>query len=282
MSKVCLDDRATISVSGKDANALLQSLITTDLGALPADEVRPGALLTPQGKILFDFLISRDDEALRLETSRDQAEPLLKRLMMYKLRSAVEFSLLNPAPVTVVFDEERAAESYRDHRFEKAGFSVFRLYRRTAGDEAVVADLDSLRIAAGVAVAGRDYALQDAFPHDVLMDLNGGLSFRKGCYVGQEVISRMQHRGTARRRVVIVRGDAPLPPTGTSLSVDGRSIGSLGTVRDEAGLAIVRIDKVGEALTKGDDIRAGDVRVTLTLPGWTGLAFPTETGEASA
>lgn len=282
MSKVCLNDRATISVSGKDAIALLQSLITTDLGALAADEVRPGALLTPQGKILFDFLVSRDGEALRLETFRDQAEPLLKRLTMYKLRSAVEFSVLDPAPVTVVFDEERAAESYRDHRFGTAGFSVFRLYRQTAGAEAMIADLDSLRIAAGVAVAGRDYALQDAFPHDVLMDLNGGLSFRKGCYVGQEVISRMQHRGTARRRVVIVKGEAGLPPTGTSISVDGRSIGSLGTVRDEAGLAIVRIDKAGEAMAKGDEIRAGDVRVTLTLPVWTGLSFPTETGEASA
>ncbi len=281
MSKVCLDDRATISVSGKDADALLQSLITTDVSALSADEVRAGALLTPQGKILFDFLISRDGEALRLETSRDQAEPLLKRLAMYKLRSAVEFSLLDPTPVTVVFDEERPAESYRDHRFEEAGFSVFRLYCRTTGAEGTVADLDRLRIAAGVAVAGRDYALQDAFPHDVSMDLNGGLSFRKGCYVGQEVISRMQHRGTARRRVVIVAGESPLPPTGTSLSVGGRSIGTLGTVQDKAGLAIVRIDKAGEAMAKGDEIRAGDVQVTLRLPGWTGLAFPTETDEAS-
>ena len=155
--------------------------------------------------------------------------------------------LIDPQDVlTVVFEEERPVESYRDHRFERAGMSVFRLYRETTGAEATVADLDGLRIAAGIAVAGRDYALQDAFPHDVLMDLNGGLSFRKGCYVGQEVISRMQHRGTARRRVVIVAGEMPLPPTGTGISVNGRSIGALGTVRDRAGLAIVRIDKAPE------------------------------------
>ncbi|NRP71138.1 tRNA-modifying protein YgfZ [Ensifer psoraleae] len=282
MPKVCLNDRAIISVSGKDAEDLLQSLITTDIGALGSDEARPGALLTPQGKILFDFLISRDGEALRLETTSDQAEPLLKRLTMYKLRSAVELSLQSPAPVTVVFEEEQPAGSYRDYRFEKAGKSVFRLYHDMENPEADVTELERLRIASGVAVSGPDFALQDVFPHDVLLDLNGGLSFRKGCYVGQEVVSRMQHRATARRRVVIVASEAPLPPTGASITVNGRSIGSLGTVRHKAGLAIVRIDKAGEAITKGDTILAGDVPVTLTLPGWTGLSFPTEADEASA
>lgn len=287
MPKVRLEDRAVINVSGKDAEALLQGLVTVDIGALASDEARPGALLTPQGKILFDFLISRDGEALRLETAADQAEPLLKRLTMYKLRSAVELACVSPAPVTVVYGEARPDGGYRDHRFEKAGFAVFRLYGETEATDAtrVVAtgaDLDRLRISAGIAVAGRDYALQDAFPHDVLMDLNGGLSFRKGCYVGQEVISRMQHRGTARRRVAIVAGEMSLPPTGTVISVDGRTIGTLGTVLDRAGLAIVRIDKAGEAIAKGGAILAGDVPVTLTLPGWTGLAFPTEADEASA
>jgi folate-binding Fe-S cluster repair protein YgfZ len=114
------------------------------------------------------------------------------------------------------------------------------------------------------------------------MDMNGGLSFRKGCYVGQEVVSRMQHRGTARRRLVIVAGEATLPPSGTNISVNGRPIGSLGTVLDRDGLAIVRIDKAGEAIAKGEAILAGDVRLTLTLPAWTGLVFPNETGEASA
>ncbi|MCA1438952.1 folate-binding protein YgfZ [Ensifer sp. IC4062] len=282
MSKVCLDDRAIVSVSGRDAEDLLQNLITTDLGGLGVDEAGPGALLTPQGKILFDFLISRDGDALRLETPGDQAESLLKRLTMYKLRSAVELAMRSPAPVTVIFGEEPPAGSYRDLRFEKAGLSVFRLYREIEGADATVVELEQLRIASGVAVSGSDFALQDAFPHDVLMDLNGGLSFRKGCYVGQEVVSRMQHRATARRRVVIVSGEAPLPPTGASISVNGRSIGALGTVRNKAALAIVRIDKAGEAIAKGDTILAGDVPVTLTLPGWTGLSFPTEADEASA
>lgn len=281
MPRVRLDDRAIVSVSGKDAEDLLQGLITTDLDALAPDEARPGALLTPQGKILFDFMISRDGDGFRLETAADQAEALLKRLTMYKLRSAVTLALDTSTPTIIAFDEPQAA-GYRDHRFEKAGAAVFRTYGETETDTASAADLERLRIVSGIAVSGPDYALQDAFPHDVLMDKNDALSFRKGCYVGQEVVSRMQHRGAPRRRVVIVAGASALPPSGTAITADGKSIGTLGTVRDASALAIVRIDKAGEAMANGVDLLAGDVPVRLTLPEWTGLAFPTSADEASA
>ncbi|NVD38299.1 folate-binding protein YgfZ [Ensifer sp. HO-A22] len=281
MPRVRLDDRAIVSVSGKDAEDLLQSLITTDLDALTPDEARPGALLTPQGKILFDFMISREGDGFRLETAAEQAEALLKRLTMYKLRSAVTLALDTATPTIVVFDEPQA-DGYRDHRFEKAGAAVFRSYGEADTDAASATDLDQLRIVSGIAVSGPDYALQDAFPHDVLMDKNGALSFRKGCYVGQEVVSRMQHRGTPRRRVVIVAGVSTLPPSGTAITADGKSIGALGTVRGASALAIVRIDKAGEAMANGVELLAGDVPVTLTLPEWTGLAFPTSADEASA
>lgn len=281
MPRVRLDDRAIVSVSGKDAEDLLQGLITTDLDALTADEARPGALLTPQGKILFDFMISRDGDGFRLETAADQAEALLKRLTMYKLRSAVTLALDTETPTVITFDEPQAS-GYRDHRFEKAGASVFRSYGEAATDAASASDLDQLRITSGIAVSGPDFALQDAFPHDVLMDKNGALSFRKGCYVGQEVVSRMQHRGTPRRRVVIVAGASALPGSGTAITAEGKSIGTLGTVRGASALAIVRIDKAGEAMANGVPLLAGDVPVTLTLPDWTGLAFPTTADEASA
>lgn len=281
MPRVRLDDRAIVSVSGKDAEDLLQGLITTDLDALTADEARPGALLTPQGKILFDFMISRHGDGFRLETAAEQAEALLKRLTMYKLRSAVTLSLDTETPTVVAFDEPKAS-GYRDHRFEKAGAVVFRTYGEADTDTASAADFDQLRIASGIAVSGPDFALQDAFPHDVLMDRNGALSFRKGCYVGQEVVSRMQHRGTPRRRVVIVSGASALPESGTAITAEGKSIGTLGTVRGASALAIVRIDKAGEAMANGVDLLAGDVPVTVTLPEWTGLSFPTSTDEASA
>ena len=114
------------------------------------------------------------------------------------------------------------------------------------------------------------------------MDKNGALSFRKGCYVGQEVVSRMQHRGTPRRRVVIVAGASTLPESGTAITAEGKSIGTLGTVYGTSALAIVRIDKAGEAMANGVDLLAGEVPVTLTLPEWSGLSFPTSADEASA
>ncbi|MEI3853263.1 MULTISPECIES: CAF17-like 4Fe-4S cluster assembly/insertion protein YgfZ [Ensifer] len=281
MPKVRLDDRAIVAVSGKDAEDLLQGLITTDLDALAPDESRPGALLAPQGKILFDFMISRDGDGLRLETARDQAEALLKRLTMYKLRSAVDLSI-DASAVTVIFDEAAPEGAYRDHRFEIAGVALFRAYGDAADDTAGLEELERLRIAAGVASASTDYAAQDAFPHDVLLDKNGGLSFKKGCYVGQEVVSRMQHRGMPRRRVVIVSAQAALPPTGTTITANDKSIGTLGTVQGKSALAIVRIDKAGEAMANDVQLLAGDVPVTMVLPEWTGLTFPTSADEASA
>ncbi len=279
MQPIALPDRAIVTVSGQDAQDFLQALITTDLDLLEDGEARPGALLTPQGKILFDFMVMRDGGTIRLETGADQAEALLKRLTMYKLRAPISLSLTVPAAVTIHFDETPG--TYRDARFTKAGQTVYRAYgaeTETTG----TAEYERLRIANGIAVSGADYTLQDAFPHDVLMDRNGALSFKKGCYVGQEVVSRMQHRGTARRRVVIVTSGTALPATGTALTVKGRSIGSLGSVIGSSGLAIVRIDKAGEAMASGEPILAGDVAVTLVLPAWTGLEFPAEADEASA
>ncbi|OJF92887.1 YgfZ/GcvT domain-containing protein [Pararhizobium antarcticum] len=279
-----LSGRAVITVSGPDAESFLQNLITTDLGHLAPGEVLPGALLTPQGKILFDFLVSRDGEAgIRLETSVDQGEGLLKRLTMYKLRAPVTLVLASPAMVAVTLSETDGENGLRDMRFAKAGETAFRRYEAVdGGGGAAIDGYERLRIESGIAVSGADYALQDAFPHDVLLDLNGGLSFRKGCYVGQEVVSRMQHRGTARRRVVIVRAPTALPETGTAITVNGRPIGTLGTVLGQSGLAIVRIDKAGEAIETAVPILAGDVSVTLTLPAWSGLTFPTASEEASA
>jgi folate-binding protein YgfZ len=141
---------------------------------------------------------------------------------------------------------------------------------------------DALRIASGVAVSGQDYALQDAFPHDVLMDFNGGLSFKKGCYVGQEVVSRMQHRGTARRRVVTVKAETALPPSGTEITAGGKPVGTLGSVVGKGGLAIVRIDRAGEAIATATPLLAGETAVILELPAWTRLTFPSTADEASA
>ncbi len=277
MPSAFLPDRAFVHVGGADAEHFLQNLITTDLGSLVAGEARPGALLTPQGKILFDFLIWRDGDGFVLETTAEQREALTRRLTMYKLRAAVDLKEGQELGATVTWGSEDET-GILDHRFALAGAPVRRIAGKVGepGDASAYA---ALRILNGIVESGADYALQDAFPHDVLFDKTGGASFRKGCYVGQEVVSRMQHRATARRRVVIVSAEQSLPEPGTEITVDGKTIGTLGTVAGTRGLAILRIDKAGEAMTKGTAVLAGDVPLTLTLPAWSGLAFPSDAAE---
>ena len=280
MPSVTLSGRAFLRLSGKDAETFLQALITTNLPDLPEGEIRPGALLTPQGKILFDFLVRRDGaDAFLIETTEDQRDALLKRLTMYKLRAAVDLSVVEGSEVTVAWNGTDPGAA-RDGRFARAGVEVSRHPGAAGRDDPALYDI--LRISAGIPEADRDYALSDAFPHDIMLDLTGGLSFRKGCYVGQEVVSRMQHRGTARRRPVIVKGEAALPPTGTELLAGGKPIGTLGSISGALGLAIVRVDRAADAIHSGAPITADGTPVTVELPQWTGLAFPEETSEVPA
>ncbi|WP_245466281.1 folate-binding protein YgfZ, partial [Mesorhizobium sp. M7A.F.Ca.MR.245.00.0.0] len=235
-----LKDRALISVSGPDAEHFLQNILTTDLDILAPGEARPGALLTPQGKILFDFLISRTGEnAFRLECRADISGDFIRRLTLYKLRAKVEIAKSDQAFVTVAWGHESTpsqsdSTAAADTRFPKG--AVTRSYGET-DERSDLAAWQAFRIAGGIAESGSDYQLGDAFPHDVLLDETGGVGFKKGCYVGQEVVSRMQHRGTARRRVLIVSADRPLPAPGSELTVEGRPVGTLGSTAGTNGLA---------------------------------------------
>ncbi|HMM63934.1 MAG TPA: folate-binding protein YgfZ [Mesorhizobium sp.] len=273
-----LEDRALVTVSGPDAEHFLQNILTVDLDALKPGEAKPGALLAPQGKILFDFLVSRDGEdGFRLECRADIADDFLRRLTLYKLRAKVQISKQDQAFVTVSWHSDSASSEndstgVTDTRFP--GGTVRRSYGQATGDSGDLAAWHALRIAHGVAESGEDYALGDAFPHDVLLDQTGGVDFQKGCYIGQEVVSRMQHRGTARRRVLLVEAEAPLPAPGTELTVDGRPVGALGSTCGRSGLAIARIDRVKAALDAGRPIFAADAQVVLSIPGWATFTFP--------
>jgi folate-binding protein YgfZ len=277
MPAAYLPSRSLISLSGKDVQEFLQALITTDIESLPQGEARPGALLTPQGKILFDFLIWRDGDGFAIETDLSQRDPLIRRLTMYKLRAAVEIAP-GADGITVFWGEDAQDGAVADVAFAKSAIRVTRSPGHVAdGPEAAY---HALRIAAGIAVSGLDFALQDAFPHDVLLDKTEGLSFRKGCYVGQEVVSRMQHRGTARRRVAVVSSHGQMPAPGTTITAGGKAVGTIGSVDGYSALSIVRIDRVGDALSNGLPLMAGEIPVELALPVWSGLSFPAGSQEA--
>lgn len=291
MPNVRFADRALILVAGEDAEHLLQNILTIDLSTLADDEVRPGALLTPQGKILFDFLISKMPGGYRLDCRRDAAADFARRLSLYKLRAKVTISLEDQALVGAAWEDDSMSSEIdstalgsesilRDARFPAAA-GVRRIYG-VADAQTDANAWRALRIAHGIAESGEDYALGDAFPHDVLLDQTGGVGFRKGCYVGQEVVSRMQHRGTARRRVLIATADAALPPSGTAVEAGGRALGTLGTVNGNAALAIVRIDRVKDAMDAGQPITAGGVALTLAIPAWAGFTFPETPSEPTA
>ncbi|RUM96396.1 folate-binding protein [Pseudaminobacter arsenicus] len=295
MPIVHLADRSLVLVSGADAEHLLQNILTTDLDKLGEDEAKPGALLTPQGKILFDFLISRDGSGgFRLDCRADVVDDFIRRLMLYRLRAKAEISKPDQTFVSVSWQGDSSTSqddsselpqgtaAVRDARFAGEP-SVRRIYAPIALGEPDPSLWHALRIAHGIAESGPDYALGDAFPHDVLLDQSDGVGFTKGCYVGQEVVSRMQHRGTARRRVLLVAADSALSESGADILAGDRSIGTLGSVSGTDGLAIVRIDRVKDALDTGLPITAGGVAVSLTIPAWAKFTFPqdqTATGDA--
>jgi tRNA-modifying protein YgfZ len=289
MPSALLKDRTLVSVSGSDAERFLQNILTTDLDRLAPGEAKPGALLAPQGKILFDFLISRaGNDAFLLDCRTNVSDDFIRRLMLYRLRAKVEIAKRNQNLVSVSWSEDFTfsdsgsrishsdSTSVRDLRFPKP---VYRSYA-DFHDGGTEADWPALRVAHGIAESGADYALGDAFPHDVLLDQMDGIGFKKGCYIGQEVVSRMQHRGTARRRVLLVAADRPLPAAGTEITANGRAVGNLGTVAGNTGLAIARIDRVKDAVDSGTPLLVGDVRVDLSIPGWAKFSFPRDVTSA--
>lgn len=285
-----LGDRAAILIDGPDAEHFLQNVLTVDLDGLRGGEARPGALLSPQGKILFDFLVSRRGEAgFLIDCRRDQAPDLVRRLTLYRLRAKADISVAEQMVVAARWQDDSAGSGsdstaceiesgwLADRRFPE-GFAVSRHYGEASSPDATGEDFVRLRIVHGVAESGSDFAPGDAFPHDVLLDENGGVGFHKGCYVGQEVVSRMQHRGTARRRVMIARGAGDLPESGTEVLAGARAIGALGSVSGKDGLAIVRIDRVREAQDAGLSITAGGVALSLSIPPMAKYTLPPASG----
>ncbi len=279
MPQALIGGRSVFQVSGPEAEHLLQNVITTDLDALGEGIMKPGALLTPQGKIIADFLIGHTQDGFLLDCANGLAEELRRRLMMYKLRAKAEISIPEQQLVAVSWQNDSSASindsSYQDMRFPP-DMQVMRGYK-SASEMSENEDQWSLfRIAYGVAECGTDYEPSSAFPHDVLMDFNGGISFKKGCFIGQEVVSRMQHRGTARRRIMVLEGAGTLPGPGTEITAGEKPAGVVGSVIGKQGLGLLRVDRASDALASGREIRAGDVSVTVGVPPGAAYAFPVE------
>ncbi|MDO9383417.1 MAG: folate-binding protein [Hyphomicrobiaceae bacterium] len=284
-----LTGRGVVSVTGPDAEKLLQGLVTNDLPPA-AGEATFAGLLSPQGKILFDFFIVRAAGGFLLDVARDKASELGKRLTLYRLRSDVQIAdRSNDFEVAAGWDRDTdAAEvspagvvaSFRDPRLPEMGQRIISQARQTpahGGHAATEAAYHAHRIALGVPEGGRDYAYGDTFPHEALFDQIHGVSFDKGCYVGQEIVSRMQHRGTARKRIVQVTGERALPESGTDILAGTVAIGALGSIHGSNALGLVRLDRAAEFKAKGIDLTAGGVPLTLSKPAFATFALEPQT-----
>jgi folate-binding protein YgfZ len=263
-----LTDRSVLRLSGRDARPWLQSLVTNDVEKVHAGDGRYAALLTPQGKILFDFFVAPDGENLLIDCRADQAQALAKRLSMYKLRSDVSIALAGDLSVAVAWGDAPPLVSrailYADPRSEGLGWRMIGEPQEfdLLGIEGSEGDAYAAhRISCGVPEGGIDFAYGVAFPHEANMDLLHGVDFRKGCYIGQEVVSRVHHRGTARRRILRVNLSAPVA-TGTPVMAGEIVVGEIGSVAGNDALASLRTDRVEEAANAGVKLKAGDSYLT--------------------
>jgi folate-binding protein YgfZ len=284
MPVALLPDRALVTVTGPEAAALLQGVLTCNVETLEEAEARLGALLAPQGKILFDFLISRIPDGFRLDTAIDRAADLAKRLTLYRLRAQVAIAVDPTVAVAATWAGASPAvetDMVADTRHVDLGA---RLYAAEAAFSADAAEADYHRHRIGLAVpeGGRDYAYGDAFPHEALMDQLGGVDFKKGCYVGQEVVSRMQHRGTARTRILAARYTGEAPPPGTEITAGGKGLGTTGSAAGAQGLALVRLDRLADALAADATALAGDRPVTFEKPAYATFVMPEAAGAPAA
>jgi tRNA-modifying protein YgfZ len=292
MKATLLPDRGVMKVVGDDARKFLHGLVTADVLSLAPGTARFCALLTPQGKIIADFFLCEAPQAdgggFFLDVPRALASTLLDKLNLYKLRAKVLIEdLTETLGVLAVWDGQDTTKNrttkeglcYADPRLPALGLRVMIApHRATAAASELGAalvgaeDYEAHRIALGVPLGGVDFAYGDAFPHEADMDQLGGVDFTKGCYVGQEVVSRIEHRGVARTRAVALRYDGARPQNGAPITAGERQVGTMGSAADGRGIALIRLDRVAEA--EAAALAAGGIPIRLVKPDWARFAFP--------
>ena len=281
MKAAFLADRGVVKVSGEDARRFLDGLVTTNIELVQPGIARFGALLTPQGKIIADFLITEasigQGGGFLLDCPKALAQQLSDRLGFYKLRAKVAVENLSDSlGVLAVWDGEPSLKpdlTFADPRHDKIGWRILvpqdLATKAAAALGATVSDVaiyEAHRIACGVPRGGTDFVYGDAFPHEANMDRLNGVDFDKGCYVGQEVVSRMEHRGTARTRIVRMRLDGSTPEVGAAVVAGDKSLGTMGSSAAGLGLALLRTDRTSDALDAGLNLTAGGLPLSLVAP----------------
>jgi folate-binding protein YgfZ len=291
MKAAFLPDRGVVKVAGADARSFLNGLLTADTNKVTPGRARFGALLTPQGKIIADCIVaeapSEDGGGFFLDCPRALAGEFVQRLNFYKLRAKVICEDLSEILGIVAVWEGTGDTEYglvnADPRLQALGQRIMlppHLAKQAAADlgAELVDDrqYEAHRIALAVPRGGLDFIYGDAFPHETDMDQLGGVDFDKGCYVGQEVVSRMEHRGTARNRIVPVAADGFAPEAGLPVTAGDKHIGTTGSSAGGLGLAMLRLDRMADARAAGTPLMAGGISIEPRKPDWAKFAWPGE------
>jgi folate-binding protein YgfZ len=294
MQAALLPDRGVVKVAGDDARRFLNGLVTNDTAKIAPGSARYAALLTPQGKIIADFIMAEVDPAeghgFFLDCPKALARTLVEKLNFYKLRAKITVEDLSEVlGVMAAWPSDALSEyglSYADPRLPALGTRTMlppHLAAEAAAElGAALTDAeayDAHRIAFGVPRGGMDFIYGGTFPHEADMDQLNGIDFDKGCYVGQEVVSRVEHRSNARSRVVPIAYDEFSPLAGLPVMAGDKQIGMLGSTAKGRGLALLRLDHVVDALAAGTPLMAGGIALHTVKPDWAKFAWP---GEAKA
>ena len=259
-----LESRALIAIGGPDWRDFLQGLITQDVGTMAHGEARFGALLTPQGRLLYDLFVVPRGEGAWLDVEAEHRDAVIQRLMMYRLRAKVEITA-DDTPVSILFagqGGDPGAGWVRDPRLPELGW---RGYGVSPPAGAVLADeaaREAQKLRLGVP-GPADWGSDKTYPIEANFDLLNGIDFRKGCFVGQETTSRMKRRGQIKSRMLPIRFEGPPPAPGSEILAGDLRAGEVLSGRDSGAIALVRLDRaLGGGLTV--DGRA----VTLDQPDW--------------
>ena len=262
---VRLPERGVVEISGPDRVVFLQGLVSNDVSKAAPGHAVWSALLTPQGKWLADFFVLADGDRLLLDCERAQADMIVKLLSRYRLRSRV--TLRDAAAEWSVHAAWGAAPAFAgavtaaDPRLEGAGWRV--LSATPIADTATEAAYQAHRIGLGLPDGSRDMEAEKSVLLEAGFDELHGVSWTKGCYMGQELTARTKHRGLVKRRLVPVKIDGPMPSPGTPVLRDGIDVGTLRTGVDGIALALLRV----EALD-AEGLRCGDAGLVPLPPSW--------------
>lgn len=278
-----LKDRGVIAIEGPDAESFLQGLISNDVTKVTATQAIYGAFLTPQGKFLFDFFVTKSGDGLWLDCEAGRRGEFLKRLKMFKLRAAVSLhDLTDTYAVSAVFGNDAASAlgienvagcactlddtiAFIDPRDAAMGARVIHRRAEPPGFGASVNQIeyDHRRIALVLPDGSHDIKVDKDTILEHGFERLGGVDFTKGCYLGQEVTARMKYRGLVKKQLVALHIDGGAPETGTAIHAGDIDVGEIRSSIDGRALALVRQDRLAAALERGDALIAGQQPVIL-------------------